>query len=106
MMPNSHLSTKQAKEEIAFKLKGKNHKGVSFAEPVIADEKTAVTVAEAIVFKIYGEEQIKDERPYTIGFAEGYWVIYGYLPEGSKGGVFEIILDSNNGEVVHLSHGK
>jgi hypothetical protein len=82
------------------------NKKVGVLEPLITNEKTAIKVAEAILFEIYGEEQIKNERPYTIGFADGYWVIYGYLPDGMKGGVFEIIINSKNGQVVDLRHGK
>ena len=106
ILPNSHLSTQKTKEEIAFQLKRQTHKEGISANPIIATEKTAVKVAEAILFNVYGEEKIKEEKPYTIGFADGYWLIYGYLPQDSKGGVFEIIINSNNGEVVHLSHGK
>jgi hypothetical protein len=86
--------------------KDKKIKKAGALTPIIRDEKTAVKVAEAILFKIYGEEQIKNERPYTIGFADGYWVMYGYLPKGTLGGVFEIIINSNNGGVIDIRHGK
>ena len=77
-----------------------------FREPIIQNEKTAVKVAEAVLFNIYGEENIKNERPYTIGFADNYWILYGYLPSGYHGGVFTIIIDAENGEVVSLWHDK
>jgi hypothetical protein len=32
--------------------------------------------------------------------------MYGYLPKGTLGGVFEIIINSNNGEVIDIRHGK
>jgi hypothetical protein len=62
--------------------KDKKIKKAGALTPIIRDEKTAVKVAEAILFKIYGEEQIKNERPYTIGFADGYWVMYVTCPKG------------------------
>jgi hypothetical protein len=105
ILPNSHLSDKEAKEEIDRNLKGNNLKDRSFPEPLIADEETAIKVTEAILFKYFGEEQIKSERPYTIRFADGYWVMFGTL-HATDGGAFEIIIDSKNGQVVDLSHGK
>lgn len=72
----------------------------------ITDEKSFVKAAEAILFPIYGEKEIKDERPYTVGYADGYWMIYGYLPPGYHGGVFELIINAKTGKVIHLMHGK
>ena len=73
---------------------------------LIPDEKTATGVAEAVLFKVYGEEEIKDERPYETFLIDGYWVIRGTIPLGYDGGGFEIIMDSKDGRVIHLTHYK
>jgi hypothetical protein len=74
--------------------------------PVIKDKQAAIAVAESILFNVYGEEQIKMQRPYRVCKAEQYWVLSGKLPEGMKGGVFEIALDEKDGKVIGLTHGK
>jgi len=75
-------------------------------QPLIPDEITATGVAEAVLFKIYGEETIKDERPYETFLIDGYWVIRGTIPRGFVGGGFEIMIDSKDGRVIHLTHYK
>jgi hypothetical protein len=73
---------------------------------VISDKETAIKVSEAILFRIYGKENVINERPYEINFINGYWVLGGTLPKGMKGGTFLIILNSKNGQVIKLTHGK
>ena len=76
-------------------------------QPVIRNEQMAVAVAEALAFNVYGEEQIKQERPYHTELINGcYWVITGTLPKGYDGGVFEVVLKAEDGQVVRLLHSK
>ena len=75
-------------------------------QPVIRNEKMAVAVAEALAFNVYGAEQIKQERPYRTELINGYWLITGTLPKGYDGGVFEIVLKAEDGQVVRLLHSK
>lgn len=75
-------------------------------DTVISDKETAIKVSEAILFRIYGKENVINERPYEINFINGYWVLGGTLPKGMKGGTFLIILNSKNGQVIKLTHGK
>jgi len=72
----------------------------------IKDKQAAVAVAEAILFKVYGEENIRRQKPYGVYKTDHYWVITGTLPEGTSGGVFEIALDANDARVIGLTHGK
>jgi hypothetical protein len=83
-----------------------NWKEKPFYDTLISDKETAVSVAEAILFKFYGKENIFAERPYEIYLIAGYWYISGSLPENRNGGTFEIIFSSQNGRVIKLTHGK
>jgi hypothetical protein len=74
--------------------------------PLIEDKKMAIAVSEAILFKVYGEENIKGQRPYGVYKTDLYWVLTGTLPEGYVGGVFEIAIDANDARVIGLAHGK
>lgn len=91
-----------------FVEKAKNSKGLLLPRigSLIKDEQAAVAVAEAILFKVYGEENIRRQRPYGVYKTDHYWVITGTLAEGTLGGVFEIALDANDARVIGLTHGK
>ncbi len=82
------------------------HPGFCFLQDtLLSDQEMAVQYAEIILFKFYGKEQIISERPYHIYKAHGYWYINGNLKE-AFGGTFEIILNSINGQIIRLCHGK
>jgi hypothetical protein len=63
-------------------------------DTLIRDSATAISIAEPVLFKVYGKEQILGEKPYKVQRIDGYWHISGTLPEGIKGGVFNIILSA------------
>jgi NTF2 fold immunity protein len=94
---------KVAKQEIENALK-RNQKPLY--DTLITDKETAIAVAEPILFKYYGKDDILSERPYEIYLIDGYWYITGTLPEGFKGGTFIIIINSVNGQVIKLIHEK
>jgi hypothetical protein len=78
---------------------------------LVKDEKMAITIAEPILFNLYGEKNIKMERPYKICLLNGYWVIIGTFPRVSKffqatGGNFEMIINSKNAEIISVCHYK
>ena len=73
---------------------------------VITDKATAIAVAEPILFKIYGKDQIIKEKPYIVSLVDDYWVLEGSLPKGYVGGTFFIILSSKDGRVIKLVHYK
>lgn len=73
---------------------------------LIDNEETAVKFAEVILFKVYGQETIVDEKPYEVHNIDGYWIINGTIPKGSLGGAFEIIFNSSDGRVIRLVHYK
>ena len=74
-------------------------------DTLIPDKETAVEYAEIILFKFYSKEQIISERPYNIYKVHGFWYIDGTL-KYEKGGTFEIIFNSKNGQIIRICHGK
>lgn len=76
------------------------------SEVLIKDSITATTIAESILFGVYGQENIKSQRPYETYLIKSYWVISGTLPKGYKGGTFLLILDSRNSKVIKITHSK
>lgn len=74
---------------------------------LIKDESMAISLVEPIIFRIYGEKEIINERPYKICLTKDYWVITGDLNNKfSKGGVFEVVINSKNGNIIGITHGK
>lgn len=78
----------------------------NFPATVLPTKQVAVAIAEAILFPIYGQPNIVNERPYEVYRIDGYWYISGTLPAGYDGGTFEIVLNASNGQVLRLAHGK
>lgn len=71
---------------------------------IITDKKSAIAVAEPILFKTYGKKNIMSERPYEIYHIDNFWVMLGTIPKNSLGEGFLIILDERNGKTVRLTH--
>jgi septin family protein len=86
-------------------LSDKNNKQI-LVDKVISDKETAIAVAEPILFKIYGKNQILSEKPYQVELVDGYWILNGTLPKGYLGGTFLIILSAKDGRVIKLTHYK
>ena len=72
---------------------------------IISDKEFAIEYTEKILFKVYGKETIERQKPYVSYLIDGYWVIFG-TQHYTEGGVFRIIINSNNGEVINIGHGK
>jgi hypothetical protein len=98
------LGEKNARQAIKKALTDKDNK--QFYDTLIKDKQTAIAVAEPILFKIYGKKNITDQKPYECYLIDGYWYICGTLSKGWLGGVFEIIISSEDGKVIKLIHGK
>ena len=75
-------------------------------ELLIKEEKTAISVAEPILFEIYGKSKIEDEKPYEAYLINNYWVIRGTLNRFSLGGTFSIVIDARNSKVIEIIHYK
>jgi len=44
---------------------------------LVQDKETAIRIAEAILFPIYGDKNIREQRPYQIILKDGKWTIDG-----------------------------
>jgi hypothetical protein len=101
------LGEKYAKEELHAVLANKPGDNlVGNKELIVKNSNTAIKIAEAILFEIYGKANIEEQKPYEKYLIKDHWVILGTLPEGSKGGTFIIIIDAKNAQVLKIIHGK
>jgi len=101
------LERQHAEKELKSFLANTNqHNVISKKNLILEDKETAISVAEPILFKIYGKENIQSEKPYQAYLVNNYWVISGTLPDDSLGGTFLIILDAKNSQVIRITHGK
>ncbi len=75
-------------------------------EILIKDTTQLISIAETILFDIYGKQEIIGERPYEIHLYGDYWIMMGTLPEGWQGGTFTIVINRRTCEVKGISHGK
>jgi hypothetical protein len=82
------------------------HNVLNLNKPIIKDSITAISVAEPILFGLYGKKTILSEKPYSIHHIDNYWMISGTLPKGSLGGTFLIIIDEMDCKVIRITHGK
>lgn len=77
---------------------------------LVSDEQTAVKIAEAILFPIYGEVTIRGEKPYVVKHKDGTWTIDGSMPQSTNGeiivgGTFHIVISQRDGRVLEIGHG-
>jgi hypothetical protein len=71
---------------------------------MVPDRATALLIAEAVLFPIYGEEKIKAEYPLTVNLGSGVWTVKGTLPARmNKGGVAVIEISKENGCILRVS---
>lgn len=74
-------------------------------EGYLPDKETATAVAEIILSRIYGAEQIKKQLPFNAKLIGEVWHISGNLDKDKVGGVANIKI-RNDGKIVHLSHSR
>ena len=86
--------------------------------PVVAlpDQATAVKFAEKVLAKIYGENQIRSERPFSAELIDGIWHITGtfyckdkygkVIMGGCVGGVAMADIRQSDGRVLKTGHTK
>ena len=101
------LGKAYAEQELKSSLTDKSqHNVIDGKTLIVKDSVTAISVAEPILFSIYGKDRITKQRPYETFFIDKYWVISGTLPKEYKGGTFLIIIDSRDNKIVKITHGK
>ena len=77
---------------------------------LVPDEQTAIKIAEAVLFPIYGEKTILDQKPYVVKLTDGRWSIDGSMPKSRPdnpvvGGTFHIIISQRDARVLEMGHG-
>jgi len=73
----------------------------------VPDEATAIRIAEAVLFPVYGADQIKREEPFTVTLQDDIWTIEGKtLPRDVVGGVVFLQISKTDARVVRMTHGK
>jgi len=71
----------------------------------IADQQTALKVADAILVGVYGEKQIATERPLKVApVKHDVWLVWGTVPKNLVGGAAVIKLSKKSGRVLFLTH--
>jgi hypothetical protein len=71
----------------------------------VPNEKTAASIAEAILIPIYGDKQIQSEKPFRVTLQDNIWLIEGALPDPPEPrGNFVLRLSKVNGKVLFITH--
>lgn len=73
---------------------------------MVSTPDAAARNAEAVADGIYGEAQIRQQRPFQVTDTPAHWIVRGNSPLSGKGGVFEIVINKQDGAVVHILHGE
>jgi hypothetical protein len=101
------LGKSYAKKELMAVLSRKTqHNVINNNTVVIKDSMTAISVAEPILFSIYGKNNIIEQRPYEVYLIDNYWIIWRTLTKNFLGGTFLIILNAKDSKILRISHGK
>jgi hypothetical protein len=74
-------------------------------EGFVPNEQTAVRIAEAVLIPIYGEENVRSERPFKAVLANGVWTVRGHLPPNMLGGSAVVRLAKADGQILFVIHG-
>lgn len=72
----------------------------------VPDSATAVRIALAVWIPIYGEEQIRLERPYIAELRGEVWTVNGSLPNATVGGVAVAEIAKHDARILRVSHGR
>lgn len=75
-------------------------------EGLVPDKETAIKIAEAVLFRLYGEDTIKLQRPYVVRDDDYIWWISGTLPKDNFGSVFNIGISKHTAAVLRLTVGE
>lgn len=69
-------------------------------------EDEARDIAKIVLYTVYGRSKIRKQRPFRIHKVGDFWVMEGSFNKPGRGGVFRIVINSTNGCVEYLVHGK
>ena len=72
----------------------------------VPDQKTAITIAKAVLAPIYGEEQILKQEPFKASLKDGVWTVQGTLPKGMIGGTALAKISQEDARIILVIHGR
>jgi NTF2 fold immunity protein of polymorphic toxin system component len=76
-----------------------------FPNGLVSDQKMAIAIAEAVLFHVYGERTIREQRPYIVKHVRDKWIIDGAPPPaGMAGGSFHIVISQRDGRILEITH--
>jgi len=76
-----------------------------FPNGLVSDQKMAIAIAESVLFHVYGERTIREQRPYIVKHVRDKWIIDGAPPpRGMAGGSFHIVISQRDGRVLEITH--
>jgi len=73
-------------------------------EGLVPDKETAIQIAEIVLFRLYGKENIIAQRPYTIKQEDDIWWISGTWKGDGFGSNFKIGISKQTAAVLHVTH--
>lgn len=71
----------------------------------VPDEQTAIKIAEAIWYPLYGDDIFK-QKPYYVQLEDDCWIVIGSLPENYYGGSAYIKFQKSDCKVIDVYHTK
>jgi hypothetical protein len=72
----------------------------------VPNEETAIKIAEAIWYPIYGNK-IEQKKPFKAYSKDSLvWIVEGTLEKGEKGGVPYIEIQKSDCKILKVTHGK
>ncbi|MCL1790042.1 MAG: YbbC/YhhH family protein [Peptococcaceae bacterium] len=82
-------------------------KGVTPINGFVPNEETAIKIAEAVWFEIYGDSiYVKQSFKAKYNVIGGYWVVTGNLPDNMYGGVPVAHIRKSDGKILYVYHSK
>lgn len=72
-------------------------------EGLVPDKETAIQIAEVVLFRLYGKEDIIHQRPYVVKEEDYVWWISGTLKGNELGRTFSIAISKQTAAVLHLT---
>lgn len=71
----------------------------------VPDELTAIRIAESVLVRRYGRDQIESEKPLRAMLHDTIWTVTGTLPPGNEGGVAKIEINRADARIIRVTHG-
>ncbi|MBI3551392.1 MAG: hypothetical protein HY077_02640 [Elusimicrobia bacterium] len=70
----------------------------------VPDEATAILIAKAVWYPIYGKQEVEKKSPFHATLAKGVWTMRGSLPAGELGGTAVAEIAKDNARILFVIH--